>query len=75
MPTSSKAQWENISSRLKTMVTEKSLSFANKYEKCYEAENIRIETNVEALKNSNGRRIFIDPISTKRKRIMNILAN
>lgn len=70
MPTSSKGQWENISSRLKTMVTEKSLSFCNKYEKCYEAENINnysIETNVEALKNSNGRRIFIDPISTKRK--------
>ncbi len=70
MPTSSRGQWENISSRLKTMVTEKSLSFCNKYEKCYEAENINnysIETNVEALKNSNGRRIFIDPISTKRK--------
>lgn len=62
LPTFSKAQWSGVSARLKTFTTETETMYADKYEKSISAENItsfQINTNVESIQNSNGRRYII----------------
>jgi hypothetical protein len=69
LPTFSSNEWCAISGKLKDMTTSKTTIYCDKYEKSFESDNINnyvINTNVEALKNAEGRRYFIPPISTKR---------
>ncbi len=70
LPTFSDKEWEGISSVLKDMVTDTELLYSEKYEKQFQAANINnyiINTNVDALKSSEGRRYFIAELSTKRR--------
>lgn len=70
LPTFNDKEWEGVSSKLKKMVTEDSLTYSDKYEKQFSTANINnyiINTNVEALKHSEGRRYFLVPVSTARK--------
>ena len=69
LPTFSVSEWNAISSKLKDLTTSKTCIYSDKFEKQFEAENISnyvINTNVDAIKDSHGRRIFMPPISTKR---------
>lgn len=62
LPTFSEGQWSAISSKLKTLTTEKRCVYRDLYEKSITAENIsnfQINTNVEAIRDSNGRRYII----------------
>ena len=71
LPTFSDAQWQGVSSKLKTLTTEKHTYYQDKYEKQMYAENLNnfiVNTNVEAIKSSDGRRIAILEISHKRFR-------
>lgn len=69
LPVFSESQWAGVSSKLKTLTTENECIFTDKYEKSFTAENnfnFMINTNVNALKDSNGRRIVIMPINNSR---------
>lgn len=69
LPTFSKAQWESVSSKLKTLTTEDSCVYRDLYEKQISSSNLlnfQINTNVEALKDSQGRRIIILDINPSR---------
>lgn len=69
LPTFSKAQWMGVSSRLKTLTTEKTCVYRDLYEKSIEGSNLlnfQINTNVDALKESQGRRIMIMDINPSR---------
>lgn len=70
LPTFTDSAWEGVSSKLKGYIDQSGglQVYADKYEKAFEAVNINnyiINTNVDALKNSEGRRYFILHISTK----------
>ena len=70
LPNFSEKEWEGISSILKDLVTNDVTHYADKYEKAVKCRNINnyiINTNVDAIKHSEGRRYFILPISSKRK--------
>ena len=70
LPTFTASQWAGVSSKIKTYTTEKTAMFRDLYEKAIAADNLFngvINSNVEAIKDSDGRRIVIMPISTKRK--------
>jgi hypothetical protein len=70
LPTFGPREWEAVSSKLKTLTTEKTAQFRGLFKDPIEAENILnfvINTNVESLKNSDGRRIIILPLSSCRK--------
>jgi hypothetical protein len=70
MPTSTEGEWHKICGKIKTMVTEDMLYYCNKYLSGWEGintNNYDIQTNVSALKEKNGRRIFLSPMSTKWK--------
>ena len=70
LPTFSKTEWEAVSGKLKNMITGNTLIFSDKYEKGFEAPNINnyiINTNVSALKHSEGRRYMIEPLNNKYK--------
>jgi hypothetical protein len=70
LPTFSKGEWEAVSSKLKDLVTGKTTMYSDKYEKAFESQNINnyfINTNVDAIKCSQGRRYFIAECSTHRK--------
>ena len=67
LPTFGPKDWEGVSSNLKDRITSKVMTFGEKYEKSFAAENINnyiVNTNVEALKHSQGRRFFSLDIST-----------
>ena len=69
LPTFSLSEWSAVSGKLKDMATSDTLYFCDKYEKAFEAENINnyvINTNVDAIKNAEGRRYFIPPLSSHR---------
>lgn len=69
LPIFSKMQWSGVSSKLKTLCTENSSTYRDVYEKPIVAENINnfiINTNVESIKDSDGRRIVILEISHSR---------
>jgi len=79
LPTFSTAQWSAVSSKLKTWSTEKICTYTDKYEKAIpNVENLNnyvINCNVESIKDSNGRRIVILPISTKYMKNHNYFEN
>lgn len=69
LPSFSVGQWQGISGVLKDLIT----GYTTQYEskgvdpfKCRNAHTAWILSNVEAIKNDNGRRYFILSISTKR---------
>jgi len=62
LPTFSEAQWNAVSSKLKNLATEKTCVYRDVYEKPVKAQNIsnfQINTNVESIKDSDGRRYII----------------
>jgi hypothetical protein len=70
LPTFSDKEWEGVSSTIKDYVSGDTAVYGDKYEKSFEAQNINnyiINTNVDALKHSEGRRYYILDLSTKRK--------
>ena len=74
----SQREWEGMSSRLKQMITGSTLMYRNLYEKAFEAKNINnyiINTNVEAIQHSEGRRYFCVDVSTKYKGNTKYFAN
>jgi hypothetical protein len=69
LPTFSDAQWSAVSSRIKTLTTEKLCVYRDLQEKSIQAENIsnfQINTNVESIKDSNGRRYVILDLNPSR---------
>ena len=69
LPTFSPSQWEGVSSKLKTLTTENKTIYRGLFKEPIMAENIGnffINTNVESLKDSHGRRIMIMPVNTSR---------
>lgn len=78
LPTFSKEQWKGVSSKLKTLTTEKMSVFRDLFEKPFQASNLlnfQINTNVEALKDSQGRRIMIMDINPSRIKDFNFFGN
>ena len=70
LPAFSQAQWMAIGGKIKTMATEKNLQYSDKYEKSITAPNninLAINTNVPALKDIEGRRIYLVMFNTSRK--------
>ena len=70
MPTFSDSEWNGVCGKLKSLCTEKRSTYEDKNEKRFEADNIsnfQINTNQNALKESNGRRIIVLDFSLKRK--------
>jgi hypothetical protein len=70
LPTFSDNEWEAVSSKLKDLVTSQICVYANKYiapSACENISNFIINTNVNAIKHSEGRRYFILDLSNKRK--------
>lgn len=69
LPTFTSSQWQGVSSALKSMITSNTMTYSDKYEKAFTARNINnyiINTNVDALTHSEGRRIYIADISMRR---------
>ena len=69
LPTFSSNQWAGVSTKLKGYATNPSLQFRDLFEKSVVAKNVFnaiINTNVDAIKNSEQRRIVILPINTSR---------
>ena len=69
LPTFSDGQWSAVSSKLKTLTTEKLCIYRDLQEKSIQAENIsnfQINTNVESIKDSNGRRYVILDLNPSR---------
>jgi len=63
-------EWSLVSSQLKTMVTSNDIVYNDKYIRAYKSKNINnyiINTNVNALKHSNGRRIYICDLNPCKK--------
>ena len=70
LPTFRENQWSGVSGKLKDLATGTQLGYTEKYEKCFQAENITnfiINTNVEAIKHSEDRRYFIADISLEKQ--------
>ena len=70
LPTFGPREWESASSKLKTLTTEKTAFFMGKNKDGFQAENISncmINTNVESIKNSGGRRYIILNLNDSRK--------
>lgn len=71
LPVSSQAEWESVSANIKNMVTSDYEDYEDKYEKVLpnvrNLMNMVINTNVEAIQHSEGRRYYIADISTQRQ--------
>ena len=70
LPTMNENEWKAVSGRLKTLITESITMYEDKNVKAFQAENISnfiINTNVEAIKDSDGRRYIIMPLNNKYK--------
>lgn len=70
LPVFSKAEWQGVSSRLKNMITNKTMTYAEKYVKSVKTENINnyiINSNENAIKDDDGRRYMILDISISKK--------
>ena len=70
LPTFGIREWEAVSSKLKTLTTEKTATYRDLFKSPFQAENISnfmINTNVESIKNSDGRRYIILPLNDSRK--------
>lgn len=69
LPTFSASEWDAVSSKLKDYITGNDTIYNEKYEKSFRAQNFNnyiINTNVEALKHSEGRRYFTLDVSTEK---------
>ncbi len=69
LPVFGMREWEAVSSKLKTLTTEKTAMYRGLFKDPFQAENISnfmINTNVESIKNSSGRRYIILPCSEAR---------
>lgn len=69
LETFSDKDWAGVSVVLKRNITGIKAQYSDKYEKTITADNINnyiVNTNTEALKDSDGRRIYICDVSTKR---------
>jgi hypothetical protein len=69
LPVFGMREWEAVSSKLKTLTTEKTAMYRGLFKDPFQAENISnfmINTNVESIKNSSGRRYIILPCSESR---------
>ena len=69
LPVFNEQEWNGVSSKLKDMITANTLVYGEMYEKQIEATNINnyiINTNVESIKHSEGRRYFIADLSSDR---------
>lgn len=70
LPNFGNREWEGISSKLKSLITGNKCIYADKMEKAFESDNINnyiINTNVNAIQHSEGRRYYILDLSTRRK--------
>jgi hypothetical protein len=68
LPTFTASAWDAAAGKLRTLTTENKSTYRGLYKDAIEAENIsnfNINTNVDALKSSDGRRIIIMPITNK----------
>jgi len=68
LPTFSKSEWNGVSSVLKDMITADKQHYNEKYLKSVYVDNLNnyiINTNTEAIKDSNGRRYCILDLSTQ----------
>lgn len=69
LPVFSEGEWSAVSGKLKRMITTDTEMYNEKNEKIIKTNNLNnyiVNTNVEALKNSEGRRIFIVQVSIDR---------
>lgn len=63
-------EWETINANLKRLATSDKYVFEEKNEKAFQSDNIInivVNTNREAVKDSEGRRVVILPVSSKKK--------
>ena len=63
-------QWQTVSTRIKRDTTADTCNYEDKFVKAFTARNISnyiINSNVDAIKNDEGRRYFILDLSNKRK--------
>jgi hypothetical protein len=63
-------QWQGVSTRLKRDTTSDTCTYEDKFQKAFTAKNISnyiINSNVDAIKDDDGRRYFILDLSNKRK--------
>ncbi len=70
LPTFSDSQWSGVSSKLKTLCTENMSIYRDVFEKPVQTQNISnfmINTNVESIKDSDGRRYIILDLNPSRK--------
>ena len=70
MPTFSENEWAGVSSLLKKNITEPKAMYEAKHENSFQADNVNntiLNSNLEALKDSEGRRYMLEPITTKRR--------
>ncbi len=70
LPVFTDSQWSGVACKLKTLTTEKITVYRDVYEKPIQSDNIsnfQINTNVNALKDSQGRRIIILDFNVSRK--------
>jgi hypothetical protein len=77
-PTMSENMWNYCSCKLKTIVTEKYSLYGEMYTKQVQLKNIHnlvMNTNVDAIKDSNGRRVACLDVSTKFKQNHTYFAN
>ena len=67
-------QWQGVSTRLKRDTTSDTCTYEDKFQKAFTAKNISnyiINSNVDAIKDDDGRRYFILDLSSKRKGDLN----
>ena len=77
-PTMSETMWNYCSCKLKTFITEKYSMYGEMYTKQVQLKNIHnfvMNTNVDAIKDSNGRRVFCADVSVKFKQNHSYFAN
>jgi hypothetical protein len=70
LPTFTEGEWSAVSGVLKHLISASTAVYTDKWEKSIELNNINnyvINTNVDAIKCSEGRRYYIAECSTKRK--------
>jgi hypothetical protein len=67
---SSENEWETINANLKRLATSKMATYEEKNEKAFSTDNIInivVNTNRDAIKDADGRRVFILPVSCSKK--------
>ena len=68
LPTFSKAQWSGVSGKLKAMINSPVVHYEDKYKSKVQAKNVNnfiINTNVNSLKDADGRRYYVLDLNPK----------